>query len=248
MDAPVRAYITTSAFSGRIFSYATSFNSSTYETTGTLTALGSDISSGKNVAGIVLRENGKKLYPGVNPGIVTYMVGVYYNSPDTALTFSGFIDPNDSVYAPFNTDKPYFLEDAKSFTVSAGVATVTGLDTGAPLIGTNIVLQKPTTLTQSTTTALEADCKLGSVFYVTISTNDNFNINAINVTPGQIVTFILNNTGAANTPTITFGTNIRAGGTLLITTGKQATSTFIGYPSATPYIMEIARIAAIDTA
>jgi hypothetical protein len=64
-----------------------------------------------------LRENGKKLYPsGIyvannttygapNPGVTTYMVGVY--DPVTGL--NGFIDPNSKVFAPYNTDKPEYV-------------------------------------------------------------------------------------------------------------------------------------------
>ena len=136
LNAPSRAYITTGAFATRIFSYATSFDSSTYVTTGTLTALSTGtavntVNTASNVAGIVLRETGKKLYPGANPGITTMLVGVFYNGTDSVQGFNGFIDPNDSVFAPFNTDKPYFLEDARSFTVSGGVATLGAADQGA---------------------------------------------------------------------------------------------------------------------
>jgi len=57
--------------------------------------------------GRILRENGRKLYPGANPNVNQYYVGVY----DAISFLNGFIDPNSYLFAIFNTDKPVYLED-----------------------------------------------------------------------------------------------------------------------------------------
>jgi hypothetical protein len=58
-------------------------------------------------AGRVLRENGRKLFPDANPDVTQYLVGVY----DSQSLLSGFINPNDSVFAVYNTDRPNFIPD-----------------------------------------------------------------------------------------------------------------------------------------
>lgn len=60
-------------------------------------------------AGRVLRESGKKLYPGVNQGVKTYMVGVI----DTQSGISGFIDPNSPLFALYSTDLPAVMKDGR---------------------------------------------------------------------------------------------------------------------------------------
>ena len=59
--------------------------------------------------GRILRENGRKLYPGANPNVNAYFVGVY----DSVTFLSGFINPNESVFTVFNSDKPVYLADNK---------------------------------------------------------------------------------------------------------------------------------------
>lgn len=104
-NTPRLSFISTAAFNTFFYSYSTSINSS-LETIGTLAAV-TGATAGNCPAGRVLRENGRKLYPGANPGITTYMVGVY----DAQTMLSGFIDPNAQVFQIYNTDKPTFLLD-----------------------------------------------------------------------------------------------------------------------------------------
>jgi hypothetical protein len=227
LDAPVRAYITTGAYATRIFSYATSFNSSTYETTGTLTALGTAISgTTKNVAGIVLRETGKKLYVGINPGVFTYMVGVYYNSPDTALTFNGFIDPNDSVFAPFNTDKPYFLEEA------ADPVDGTPADQGAPVFTAGTVtaagqIRSSTVTPLATSGTITFDGSLGQVY--TITPTGNVELDATTVPAAGSIVYLIVTTSGTTSYNIVFDANFKDQGTLATgaTSGAVFTVTFV---------------------
>lgn len=104
LNTPRLLYISTATFDTYFFSYSTSINSS-FETIGTLGVVTTDPSNCP--AGRVLRENGRKLYPGANPGITTYMVGVY----DSQTMLSGFIDPNAPLFQIYNTDKPTYLAD-----------------------------------------------------------------------------------------------------------------------------------------
>ena len=119
LNTPRISYITTTAFQNDIFRYTTSVNPQTFQTTGTLTSLAT-VGTGTAAncpANRILRENGKKLYPSglyvannttygaPNPGVTTYMVGVY----DPVSFLSGFIDPNSKVFAPYNVDKPEYV-------------------------------------------------------------------------------------------------------------------------------------------
>jgi len=131
-DSSRRQYISTGDFSGQFFTYSTSVNASLV-TVGTLTAIVADAYDFQ--PGQILRETGRKLIECVNPGLVdpnsgsvyTYLVGGY----DANSCLSGFIDPNCSVFAPFNSDKPYFL-DTTTEAVDASVDPAIK-DEGAPV-------------------------------------------------------------------------------------------------------------------
>jgi hypothetical protein len=77
----------------------------------------------------VLRETGKKLFPGVHSGILTPMVSVY----DNIKLWHGYIDPNAAVFASYSTNTPNFFKN--------GVDAVTGAppDAGAPVITNGLV-------------------------------------------------------------------------------------------------------------
>lgn len=131
---PQRQYVSTGVFTNQFF---------TYTKTGT-TALGVPIfalaiaraGDINNPKGRILRENGRKLIKGVNPSLnhpvntaveYSYLVGVI----DTTVfpNVAGFIDPNCPVFAPFNTDKAYFLDSpTEAVDASSGLQ-----DIGAPV-------------------------------------------------------------------------------------------------------------------
>lgn len=100
---PKRSYIALRAYNNDIFSYTTSIVND-YETVGTLGAV-AGANAGNCPQGRILTETGRKLYPGANPGITQYMVGVF----DYATGLNGFIDPNSSAFTPQNTDRPYYF-------------------------------------------------------------------------------------------------------------------------------------------
>lgn len=111
---PRRQYVSTGNFTGKFFAYEKDAI-----VNGVQTYILNDV-AGTYLKGAILRENGRKLIKGVNPGDsngdlvdgtgnkYTYLVGVINTSADPNV--AGFIDPNCSLFAPFNTDKPYFLD------------------------------------------------------------------------------------------------------------------------------------------
>jgi len=101
-----RSYMSVAAFDTAFFTYTVAMNTTTYVNTGTLTTV-SSATAANCPKGRVLRENGKKLFPDANPGITKFLVGVY----DSITGFSGFIDPNASVFTMYNSDKPTYLAD-----------------------------------------------------------------------------------------------------------------------------------------
>jgi hypothetical protein len=100
---PKRQYVSSAAFNRNIFSYTLSTNPATNVTTGDLSANIVGANSTTCPAGRILRESGLKLYPGVNNGVNTYMVGVV----DTVTLLAGYIDPNSPVFAVYSNQLPF---------------------------------------------------------------------------------------------------------------------------------------------
>ena len=102
------SYISTDVFNNNFFTYTvTTGKAPLYVRTGSLTAV-TGATSLNCPAGRVLRENGKKLYPNAHNGVTTYMVGVY----DCYSFLKGYINPNDPMFAPYNTDRPNYQDDS----------------------------------------------------------------------------------------------------------------------------------------
>jgi hypothetical protein len=99
-----RSYLTTSSFNTSFYNYTTDIDYTTGITNGGLSTL-SSATLLNCPKGRILRETGRKLYPGVNPGISSLMVSVY----DENTMYNGFIDPNSPLYTVFNTDKASFI-------------------------------------------------------------------------------------------------------------------------------------------
>jgi len=98
------SYVAVTEFSSNFFNYYTTFTN--LITVGNLVPVTGG--SGNCPAGRILRENGRKLYPGgAYPSVTTYMIGVY----DSISMLSGFIDPNAPQFAVYNTDKPNTVID-----------------------------------------------------------------------------------------------------------------------------------------
>ena len=146
---PRRTYVAINAFDDYFYSYSvsTEFTGGQFVTTGTL-----DTVSGANAttcpAGRILRENGKRLYPGVNPGVTNMLVGVF----DDKTFFNGFIDPNARVFQTQNNDiapsRPDQVDDyTETRDLGNGVYTRGDLRaegnldlSGSAIIGDNLVV------------------------------------------------------------------------------------------------------------
>jgi hypothetical protein len=117
-EVPARSYLSTAPFYSNFFTYTTSMSPSTFKKSGDLSAV-SGATSSNCPAGRVLRENGRKLYPGAHDistvnGVATtfpsgtVMVGVF----DNQSGLNGFIDPNAPMFAVYNGDRAGYLKDA----------------------------------------------------------------------------------------------------------------------------------------
>jgi hypothetical protein len=136
-DSSKRSYISSTPFQASIFTYVPPVRDAygVIVTPGHLVAFSTKSPSGAAASGIdcpakrVLRETGKKLFPGVHSGILTPMVSVY----DNIKLWHGYIDPNAAVFASYSTNTPNFFKN--------GVDAVTGAppDAGAPVITNGLV-------------------------------------------------------------------------------------------------------------
>jgi hypothetical protein len=102
-DAPRRSFIATENFFDYFKSYSTRVVD--FVTVGTFGNAAANCT--QTPKGRILRENGRKLFPGANPNVDNYMIGVY----DAETFLNGFIDPNIRAFALFNTEKPNFLDN-----------------------------------------------------------------------------------------------------------------------------------------
>ena len=127
-----RSYISTSAFNGIIYSYTTTLNTTNFKQEGRLAALtalpsGTTITAANCPAGRILRETGRKLYPGANPGLVlgdSYQGTAVTNNNlnkmwvlvfDSVTGLRGYIDPNAPQFAVYNNDRnPAFVDVAET--------------------------------------------------------------------------------------------------------------------------------------
>jgi hypothetical protein len=213
-EVSFKSYVATLAFNNDFFTYATSMDPKTFNTRGALTSNTAlkngvvvSVAAGDCPAGRILRENGRKLYPGAHNGVSTVMVGVF----DNQAMQSGFIDPNSPLFAVYSTDRPNYLVDAVD---PAGGLT----DQSAPVLTNGSVVadgQVRSSTVKALTTVSNAttlDVSLGQVF--TMTTSANVTISVTNVSPGAQVFLIVTGGGSH---TITFGANMWGMGTLAVT-------------------------------
>jgi len=177
-----RSYIATTAFNGSIFQYTTQLNTNPVKSEGKLTAItltpaGAAITSTNCPAGRILREVGAKLYPGVHPGLAvgdTYsgaVVGTtatnhYWVKVFDAVTgVRGYIDPNNSIFTVYNSDKSIELTDSAE--QAGGAATRLGqpVYTAGNIITTGgvIIQQRPVTALGTGASAVTAAQMVGGV-------------------------------------------------------------------------------------
>lgn len=101
------SYISTDIFNTNFFNYVITSSPPSFVKIGSLVPV-TGATSINCPAGNVLRENGKKLYPDAHSGVKTYMVGVF----DIVSGLKGYINPNDPMFSPYNSDRPIYLKDS----------------------------------------------------------------------------------------------------------------------------------------
>jgi hypothetical protein len=266
MSAPRKSYITTGAYANDIYSYAVTFNFPNYS--GALTPLGAGVVT-PNVAGTILRETGRKLYPDANAGISTYMVSVYH--PDFG---TGFIDPNSPKFAVYNSDKPYYLADGVdpatslkdegapvytrgTITAEGAISTsstlyaVGAISTGSSVAATTEVtaggqIRSTTVSTVSPTTgSITINGALGQVHTLAASGNCNINAAQPNNIPGAVIYVIITNTTIGNI-TIDFNTGFRTQSAGVQTMGAGTIYTFSFVSDGTNFFQIGAQAAVIS--
>ena len=239
----VRQFVSAATFENDLFSYTTTTNPTTNVTTGSLTAPITGATASSCPAGRILRDNGLRLYPGVNPNVNTYMIGVY----DSVTLLSGYIDPNSPVFAVYSTQLPAFYDNGVDpgpqglpdegppvytngniISVSGDIVTETGSITAATSItaGTGIVsttgqiraaaVTALTSLSGSGGLAAQSiDPTLGEIFTISsaVSGASTITLNATSAAAGSKIILIITTSTAQNT-VFTFGTNMFSAGTL----------------------------------
>jgi hypothetical protein len=238
-DLSARSYIAAENFEGDFLKYVVS--KVDFKTVGSLSPVTTNPADCP--AGRVLRENGRKLAPGMNPNVTTYMVGVY----DNQSGLNGFIDPNSPVFAVYSDNRPNFLVDNvdPGNGANGGVQNLT--DRSAPVL-TNGLVSAATTVTAgtgitSTTGQVRAanvitmpvslngapvtiNPALGQVFKISANANFDINTPSPNNLPGALLYLIFTNT-QGNGINVSFGAGLREAGGLGIGNLETRTVTFV---------------------
>lgn len=176
------SYIASGPFKDHFFNYsAKSAKPADYNPIGSLTPVTSD--PGLCPAGSILRETGRKLYPGVNPGIDTLMVMVF----DSQTLLKGYINPTLPIFSIFSTDKQYFIPNSKEPVIEEQHILSTNLILATEELGYISPVNSVQQLTNKTTSV-----RLNGVTGKIITAADS-------IAAGALVTFQLNNTSIAAT-------------------------------------------------
>jgi hypothetical protein len=224
-EVSAKSYISTEPYNGNFFTYSVRTGPSPqFKKTGALVPV-SGATSVNCPAGNVLRENGKKLFPDAYPGVTDYMVGVF----DILNNLSGFIDPNDPVFAPFNGDRPNYLKDSVNLQAkNLGAPTLTqgSVICSGDIISSGQVRSQSLTVLETvdgTPNTAALDASLGQVFI--LSTTKDVTVVPTNMSTGAHIYLVV---VAGDAHTVTFGTGMQGMGTLALTaTGKIRTIHFI---------------------
>jgi len=167
-ERPMTAFVATSSFVNNFYNYTLSSNPTTFAVTGTLSVV-TGATAANCPAGRILKENGRRLYSNANPGISTFMVGVF----DPVTGYSGLIDPNASLFQRYTNERAADLADGLDYSVGSG-SNHRGDSTytwGNVVAGGNVV----------------ANTQLQSGAGVVALTNSN----AVNLTNGQYFTYVM---------------------------------------------------------
>ena len=224
-------YISTAAFNSAFFAYTFTGPSAANNFTGSgalsavVNSSGTAVTAADCPAGRVLRTNGKRLYPdaaGIPVASLadrTPLIGVF----DYHTNLSGFINPNATVFALYNLDKP--VDDiggtaAGSTNNTRGMSVYTGGD--VVLLGNLVQSRSVNNITDGTSMAITAAQLVAGIVTSTPTTTRNIALPAaadiialIGATVGATIqfTFINLSATAGNIATLTGATIIGSAAT-----------------------------------
>lgn len=213
---PDTQYLSTRPFNDAFYSY--------HETLGLQSVLGAN--APQCPAGRILKENGKKLYPGINPGVKTVLTGVI----DSVTLLNGFIDVNSAVFTLYSTKTDAGQAPGLDFT-PRGQPLQTGVPhkgqsvytLGDVVAGGQFYSISPVPLTPAA--VINADFSTST--YYTLDMTENTRLNAAIVPPNQGTMIYVAFTGTGTT-TMTFGNNFEANlPPITPAAGKRVTVEFI---------------------
>jgi len=184
---PTTTYIAIRAYNNDIFTYTPAFVPPTLYT-GSLGPV-TGATSTTCPQGRLLTETGKKLYPGVNPGVSTYMVSVY----DAQNDLTGFIDPNSSAFVPQNTDRPYYIASPGSNSVDPYPDRAPPVYTRGNIFGqSNLDISGNAHFYSSLTienglTVTGGESNYGiATFYGNLNVNSTLTVSTLNISTGKL--------------------------------------------------------------
>lgn len=228
------SYISTAVFNSNFFTYTvTTGRGPAFVRTGTLTAVLGATSS-NCPAGRVLRENGKKLFPNAHNGVRTYMVGVY----DSYSFLNGFINPNDPMFAPYNTDRPNYQDDSlytgdfttknlgPSVLTLGQVASSGDISTAGQVTAADQIRSTTVSVITTSTGTLTLDPAVGQVFKLTTTLTGAVTLAVAQVgVPGAVLYVMISNGGGR--AFVGDGTTVITSASATLTNGKAFSITLV---------------------
>ena len=222
-----RSYITTGAFNNDIWAYQTQMNPTTFKTEGHLVAAtlpsGTTLTAALCPAGRILREVGRKLFPGVHPGLVatdtwnSVAVGTStsYTGHMMVLVFDavtglkGFIDANNEILAIYNSDRANDFVDANENPSTGGAPA----RLGQSLYTAGNVVFAPTAMgIVAGANTYNFVTSPGTLYTCTALTSVS---NIVPVVPTSGAMIIIRVTGVASAAAVTFSSPFKASATAL---------------------------------
>jgi len=238
-----RSYITTAAFHNEIWAYQTQLNPTSFKNEGRMVAAtlpsGAALTAALCPAGRILREVGRKLFPGVHPGLVAtdtwngVAVGtsISYTGHMMVLVFDavtglkGFIDANNEILTVYNSDRANDFVDATENPSTGGAPARLG-----PSIYTagNVVFAPTAFTLAATTTNVNFVTTPGTLYTTTLlGAGVATNLVATGVPAAGTLIYIRILGNGAGTNAVTFSTGFRSSATAIPGSGLFTTVTFL---------------------
>jgi hypothetical protein len=238
-EIPEKSYVAAAAFNTDVYTYTVTKSQTTFQTSGTLAANVLGATAATCAAGTILRENGKKLYPGAHNGVTTLMVGVFWNTSKNDTTtsnmLSGFIDPNSPKFAVFSVDRPNYM-NVLPVDPTGGLA-----DQGAPVVTNGMVSSSVVALGVLTGAGATLDLSSGRIFKFTLpatAVSTVISVSPATLLPGVTINLII----TGGTGSLSLSTTFKTSGMIIISGTNTITMSFV---SDGTNLWEVSRTAAL---